>query len=52
MVTVFDVNGKQIINRLITKQNNTLRIPFSEYNAGIYILHVAIEGTTPIKILK
>jgi hypothetical protein len=51
-VIIFDINGKQILNQSIKKEDNNLSIPFNNYAKGIYILKLSIENSKPIKILK
>lgn len=51
-VIIFDINGNQILNKSIKKEDNNLSIPFRNYAKGIYILKLSIENSKPIKILK
>ncbi len=49
---IFDINGKLILKKQFSKNNDILRIPFTNYAKGIYILKLSIENTKPLKILK
>jgi hypothetical protein len=49
---IFDLNGKIIFSQRIKREENTLSIPFKDYDLGIYILKLSIENSKPIKIIK
>ena len=49
---IFDINGKLILKKEFKKDEDILRIPFSAYAKGIYILKLSIANTKPLKILK
>jgi hypothetical protein len=51
-VIIFDMTGKLIYKQRNAIVSEKLRIPFSNFSKGIYILKLSIKDAKPIKILK
>lgn len=50
--TIFDITGKLIYKQNSKNISDEIKIPFSNFAKGIYILKLSIQGSKPIKILK
>ncbi len=51
-ITIFDITGKLIHYQNSKVTSDELKIPFSNFAKGVYILKLSLENAKPIKILK
>ncbi|WGD33495.1 thrombospondin type 3 repeat-containing protein [Olleya sp. YS] len=52
-VQVFDVNGKLVLNKNYTRFTaNSIEVPFSNLNKGMYFVKLNVDGPKVLKIIK
>jgi hypothetical protein len=50
-IIIFDINGKLVLKKMVNIEDNSMSIPFQNFEKGIYILKLPITSKA-IKILK
>ena len=51
-LTLYDMNGRKIISRLVTGNNLTVRIEMGTFSSGVYLMDVRNDAGTMIRTFK